>query len=106
MRKILLLLCIVLFSTNSVLASNPVYDAELSKIRTIKNAKVSAINKQIKDLSVKITELELNTTETSELKEIKMKEYTEKLDKLTTKKYQISEQYKRDKAELKKKYKD
>ena len=105
MKKITLILSIILFSANIVLANNPVYDAELSKIRTIKNAKVSALNKQIKDISTKITELELNTTITELEKEKKINTYTKELDQLTTKKYQISEQYKKDKAILKKKYK-
>lgn len=105
MKKILLTLFIILFSVNFALADKPEYDAELSKIRTIKNAQISAISKQIKDISNKMMELELNTTISNSEKEKQLQIYTEKLDELTTKKYQISEKYKEDKAKLKKKYK-
>ena len=105
MKKILLIFLVIMFSTNIVLANKPEYDAELSKIRTIKNAQVSALNKQIKSISTNIMELELNTTISELEKEKKLEIYTKKLEDLTNKKYEISEKYKKEKAILKRKYK-
>ena len=105
MKKLLVSFIIILLSENYTLASNTLYDTELSKIRTIKNAKVSVLNKQIKEISENLVELELNTTMKKSEKEKRIQSYNKQLEELTTKKAEISEQYKRDKAILKKKYK-
>ena len=105
MKKALLTLLILVTSINIVYANNPQYESELSKIRTIKNAKTAILNKEIKEISSNIVELELNTTINELEKEKKLQLYNKKLEELATKKTEISEQYKRDKAVLKKKYK-
>lgn len=105
MKKLIATFIIMLCAVNFAFASKPEYDAELSKIRTIKNAQTSALNKQIKSIESNILELELDETIPSSQKEQKLNLYTQKLEKLTTKKYQISEKYKKDKAELKMRYK-
>ena len=105
MKKALLTLFLLIASINVVYANNPQYDSELSKIRSIKNAKISVLNKEIKEISSNIVELELNTTINESEKEKKLQLYNKKLEELTTKKTEISEQYKRDKAILKKRYK-
>ena len=105
MKKLLVSFIIILLSANYTLASNTLYDAELSKIRTIKNAKVSVLNKQINEISEKLVELELNTTMKESEKEKSIQSYNKQLEELTNKKTEISEQYKKDKAVLKKKYK-
>lgn len=105
LKKLVLIFMVILCSTNFAFANKPEYDAELSKIRTIKKAQISALNTQIRDITSNITELELDTTISPSEKEYKMNLYTKKLEDLTSKKYQISEKYKKDKATLKKKYK-
>ena len=105
MKKLLVSFIIILLSANYTLANNTLYDAELSKIRTIKNAKVSVLNKQINEISEKLVELELNTTMKESEKEKRIQSYNKQLEELTNKKTEISEQYKKDKAVLKKKYK-
>lgn len=105
MKKLILTFFIMLCSISFAFASKPEYDAELSKIRTIKNVQTTALNKQIKSIEANILALELDETIPSTKKEQKLNLYTQKLEALTTKKYQIAEKYKKDKAELKKKYK-
>ncbi len=106
MKKLALLLTFVILSTSIALASKyPKYDAELSKIRTVKNSQTTVINNEIKDIATKIEELEANTTMSTAEKNRKLAEYNAELDKLTTRKIQISEKYNADKARLKQLYK-
>ena len=106
MKKIALLLSLILLSSAMAFAGgNSKYEAELSKIRTVKNAQTSVINSQIKEIAVKIEELEASTTVSSSEKTRKMSEYNAQLDKLTTRKNEINKKYKADKAKLKRMYK-
>ena len=106
MKKLALALSLVVLSANIVMASShPKYDAELSKIRTVKNAQTSVINSQIKEIAIKIEALEADTTMTASQKKKQLNEYNAELDKLTNRKNQISEKYKTDKARLKRMYK-
>lgn len=105
MKKLVVTFFIMLFAINFAFANKLEYEAELSKIRTIKNAQTSALNKQIKIINEHIIELEMNTTISGSEKEQKLRIYTKKLEKLTTKKQEISDKYRQDKAVLKKKYK-
>lgn len=106
MKKIALLLTLLMLTTSIALASKyPKYDAELSKVRQVKNAQTSVINKEIKEIAVEMEALEANTTMSSAEKSRKMAEYNARLDKLTTRKVTIQKQYDSDKARLKKLYK-
>lgn len=106
MKKLAVLLAFVMFSTGFAFAGKyPKYDAEVSKIRTVKNAQTSAINQEIKEITAEMEELQLNTTMSSAQKSIKMREYNSKLNKLATRKVEIQNQYNADKERLKALYK-
>ena len=106
MKKIAVLLSVIMFTVGIAYASKyPKYDAELSKIRTVKNAQTSVLNKQIKEIANNIETLELNTSISTAEKNKKMKEYNAQLDKLTTRKAEIEAKYKSDKQRLKTLYK-
>ena len=106
MKKMVLLLTVIMLSAGVVYASKyPKYDAELSKVRTVKNAQTAEINIQIKEIEVKIEELETNATINAAEKNAKINEYKSQLNSLTTKKTQIEEKYKTDKQRLKVLYK-
>ena len=76
MKKLALLLCVIMLSSTMVYAkSNPKYDSELSKIRTVKNAQTSVINKEIKAIVTEMEALELNTTVSASEKTRRVNEY-------------------------------
>ena len=105
-EKIAILLSLIMLASGVAYASKyPKYDAELSKIRTVKNAQTSAINKQISELAIKIENLEIDTTISTTEKNKKLKEYNEKIDELNTRKVNIAEKYKADKKRLQTLYK-
>ena len=106
MKKTALLLTLLMLTTSIALASKyPKYDAELSKVRQVKNAQTSVINKEIKEVAAEMEALETNTTMSQEEKIKKRTEYSEKLNNLTTRKVKIQKQYDADKAQLKRLYK-
>ena len=106
MKKLVILLSLIVLASGVAYATKyPKYDAELSKIRTVKNAQTSAINKEISDYAIKIENLELNTTISASEKSAKLKEYNAKINELNTRKFQISEKYKADKKRLQTLYK-
>ena len=106
MKKAVILLSVIMLSAGIVYASKyPKYDAELSKIRTIKNAQTSEINKQISEIAINIQNLETKTGICVKEKETKLKEYNAKIDELSAKKFQIEQKYKADKQRLKTLYK-
>ena len=106
MKKLVLLLSFIILTTSVALASKyPKYDAELSKIRTVKNAQTSAINKEMQTIALQMEELETNTAISTREKNQKMTEYNAQLNKLSAKKQRISAKYNADKKELKRLYK-
>ena len=106
MKKIVILLSMVMLVSGAAYASKyPKYDAELSKIRTIKNAQTSVINEEISDLATKIENLELDTTISAAQKNAQLKEYNKKIEELTAKKIRIADKYNADKKRLKILYK-
>ena len=106
MKNAVILLSLVMLASGFAYASKyPKYDAELSKIRTVKNAQTSAINKEISDYAVKIENLELNTTISASEKNAKLREYNAKIDELNARKTRISDKYNADKQRLKILYK-
>ena len=106
MKKLALLLTFVLLSTSIALASKyPRYDAELSKIRSVKNAQTTVINNEMKEIATKIETLELNTTVSSAEKNRQLAQYNAELNRLAAKKQQLQTKYNADKAELKRLYK-
>lgn len=106
MKKLALLLTVVMLSTSVALASKyPKYDAEVKKIRTVKNAQTSVIKKEMKDIAVKIEAVETNTTMSSVEKRKKIAQYNAELNKLSARELEISTKYNSDKAKLKKLYK-
>lgn len=106
MKKLVILLSIVILSSGIVYAAKyPKYDAELRKIRTVKNAQTAEINQQIIDLEVKIENLETDATISASQKSAQLRDYNLQIYKLKAKKTQISEKYKTDKERLKVLYK-
>lgn len=106
MKKLALLLTFVILASGFAFAGKyPKYDAEVSKIRSVKNAQTSAINQEMKEISAQIEELQLNTSMSSAQKSVKMREYNSRLNKLATRKVEIQNKYNADKERLKVLYK-
>ena len=106
MKKLFILLSIMILSANFALASKyPKYDAEVSKIRTVKNAQTQVINTEINELSNQIEYTKSSTTLTAAQKNQKIQNYNIQIERLAAKKEQINQKYKNDKEILKMKYK-
>ncbi|MCR5260831.1 MAG: hypothetical protein K6C94_03230 [Candidatus Gastranaerophilales bacterium] len=107
MKKFFILFSVMILSANFALASKyPVYDAEVRKIRTVKNAQMAGIEQQISNLEEKIEMTEKSSSLTAAQKNQRIKNYSSQLEKLITRKNQIKQKYKNDKELLKKKYKN
>lgn len=106
MKKFALILAILMLSSSFVYAGDKTrYKAELKKIKVIKNAQTRALKKQMKEIARKIEDTESSTTLSNTEKNRRINNYTAQLNNITNKKVQIKEKYKKDKAELKRKYK-
>ncbi|MBR6163822.1 hypothetical protein IKQ26_08040 [bacterium] len=106
MKKLAILLTFVILSSGFAFAGKyPKYDAEVSKIRSVKNARTSVINQEMKDISVKMEELQLNNSISPSEKSKQMREYNRRLNNLALEKTEISNKYNADKARLKELYK-
>lgn len=106
MKKIALILAILMLSSSFVYAGNKTrYKAEVKKIKMVKNAQTKALKKQMKDLARKIEDTESSTTLSNAEKNRRINSYNAQMTNVTNKKVQVIEKYKKDKAELKRKYK-
>ena len=105
MRKIILLISVFLLISTAAFANSEQYEIELNKIKTVKNAQVSAINKKIHAIEHELEVLSLNTTMNDQIRNKKEAAYEEQLRQLSAKKHQIKVKYKADKKRLKKMYK-
>ena len=106
MKKIALILAILMLSSSFVYAGNKTrYKAEVKKIKMVKNAQTKALKKQMKDLARKIEDTESSTTLSNAEKNRRINNYNAQMTNVTNKKVQVIEKYKKDKAELKRKYK-
>ena len=106
MKKIALILAILMLSSSFVYAGNKTrYKAEVKKIKMVKNAQTKALKKQMKDLARKIENTEASTSISNAEKNRRINNYNAQMNNITNKKVQVIEKYKKDKAELKRKYK-
>lgn len=106
MKKIALILAILMLSSSFVYAGNKTrYKAEVKKIKMVKNAQTKALKRQMKDLARKIEDTESSTTLSNAEKNRRINNYNAQMTNVTNKKVQVIEKYKKDKAELKRKYK-
>ena len=104
-RIILLFFMFLLMMTTAVYANNEQYEIELSKIKAVKNAQVSVINKKMDTIKRELEILSLNTTMNEQIRSKKEAAYEDQLKQLAAKKHQIKVKYKADKKNLKKTYK-
>ena len=106
MKKLLLFIVLMLFTTNICLAEKNWFDIEVAKIRTVKEAQVRAINDELQEIVVtkeKIyTDYSMNSAEKA--KQIEL--LNRRADELTSKKMNIEQKYKKDKADLKRRWKN
>ena len=105
MKKILLSIILLIVISNIASAKNYSYENELSTLRSIKNAKLSALNKEInkhKDIIEKTT---LDNTLSQEEKNQIFSKEQEFLLKLYKEKSTISKEYNANKKDLKLKFK-
>ena len=105
MKRIILLISVFLLMTTAAYANSEQYELELSKIKAVKNAQVSVINKKMDAIKHDLEVLYLNTTMNDQVRSKKEAAYEEQLRQLAAKKHQIKVKYKEDKAKLKKMYK-
>ena len=77
------------------------YEDELEKIKKVKNAQISAIDKKIKDRERKIENIKVLSNLPKSQKEQKIKAYEKEIDTLSLKKNDIKHKYNKDKAKLK-----
>lgn len=100
MKKIICIMCLLLIGCQAYSAAwNP--SDEVKAIRAVKNAKIKAINYQIKEKTNYIQTVMLDTSLNENEKDVIYKNITQEINELNHQKSAIEKQYKKDKNKLK-----
>ncbi|MBQ9245703.1 hypothetical protein IJ182_05495 [bacterium] len=106
MKKVLLFTFIALITTNVCYAEKNWFDIEVSKIRQAKELQVNIINDELKDIEIQKAQILSDSGISPSIRAQQVDEFNRRTQELTAQKTYIEEQYKKDKAELKRRWKN
>ncbi len=106
MKKFVAIAFLFLFAANVCYADKNWFDIEVAKIRDVKNAQNSVINDELKKIDNSLLQIQADTRLSESQKAKLSHDYNARKSELTAEKARIEEQYKMDKAELKRRWKN
>ena len=104
MKKSLIVLGLILLSTNCCFAKSPEYELELGRLKNAKSAKCKIINIQLNAISQKVTAITNDETISPAKKQELLEQYTVEMKKLEDEKAMANYTYQKSKKNLKKRY--